>query len=621
MSERAWQIGIVGTFDVRNYGDLLFPLIAEAELRRRLGDVAIRAFSYHAKRTPEWPYEVTSVVDLPHADLDALLIGGGFLIRFDKDVALDYLPPDGIHHPTGYWLTPALVALQRGIPVVWNAPGMHCNDVPRWAGPLLKLALGNSSYVAVRDEPSRAALRHFANGIEVVPDTAFGISRLIPSSPSERLERLWSGAGIRKPYVAVQAAKSATWFGKYAQSHARALSALQFVALPIGPALGETSLNLPRFTALPDWPDPLLLAEFISHAEAVVGHSYHLTITAAMSGVPAFTWVDLSQGKFTALRELGNVHSQATLRESGVQWFLSRIGKREPLSIPPKLDEHWDRAADAIREGTHKSTAPAVSRFWQTLPALLEKKESRMIEVHRIAEGHLQTEPFRWANIDGLFQPNDAARLAQTYPFDHYKLVKGYGGEKDYEYEARALIAMGSDTIAHEAHLSDEWRRLAADFLSREYRSALSALTGRDLSDLPLEVNIFHYGPGASLGAHADLPDKVVTHVLYFNDTWDPDNGGCLSILREKDESTVVAQIPPVVGNSVVLVRSDDSWHAVSRVVNGSRTSRRSLTATFYRPGSVSTMWPPGEVFPLHTYVPAESRPSLWARVRRRLGG
>ena len=78
----------------------------------------------------------------------------------------------------------------------------------------------------------------------------------------------------------------------------------------------------------------------------------------------------------------------------------------------------------------------------------------------------------------------------------------------------------------------------------------------------------------------------------------------------------VAAEIPPIVGHSAVLVRSDDSWHAVSRVVNGSRTSRRSLTATFYRPGSVSSMWPPGEVVPLRDYRP---RASLWERVRRRL--
>ena len=95
MAEREWRIGVVGTFDVRNYGDLLFPLVAEGELRRRLGAVKVQPFSYHAKKPPDWPYAVTSVADLPEvvANLDAMLIGGGFLIRFDKDVAPDYEPP------------------------------------------------------------------------------------------------------------------------------------------------------------------------------------------------------------------------------------------------------------------------------------------------------------------------------------------------------------------------------------------------------------------------------------------------------------------------------------------------------------------------------------------------
>ena len=58
---------------------------------------------------------------------------------FDKEVAPGYAPPRAdIHHPTGYWLTPALIALQHDIPLVWNAPGMHCNDLPAWAAPLLR---------------------------------------------------------------------------------------------------------------------------------------------------------------------------------------------------------------------------------------------------------------------------------------------------------------------------------------------------------------------------------------------------------------------------------------------------------------------------------------------------
>ena len=244
-----------------------------------------------------------------------------------------------------------------------------------------------------------------------------------------------------------------------------------------------------------------------------------------------------------------------------------------------------------------------------------------MIDLDRIRSSQLEAEPYRWAAIDRLFRRADADRLARTFPSDHYKLVSGYGGEKDYEYEARELIAMGAGKVSHAADLSYEWRSLAEDFLSPSYRKALSELTGCDLSEAPLEVNVFHYGPGASLGAHSDLPDKVVTHVLYFNDAWDPKNGGCLSILSAKDSAAVVAEIPPIVGSSAVLVRSDDSWHAVSPVVNDSRISRRSLTATFYRAGSVSSMWPPGETPALHDYVPPpeKAKASLWTRVRRRL--
>lgn len=125
-NDREWQIGIFGTFDVANYGDLLFPIIAEEELTNRLGAVKFHRFSYHARTPPQWPYEVISLSELPElADsLDAVLIGGGFIIRFDKFIAPDYGPPNpSIHHPTGYWLSPALIALQHGIPLIWNGSG------------------------------------------------------------------------------------------------------------------------------------------------------------------------------------------------------------------------------------------------------------------------------------------------------------------------------------------------------------------------------------------------------------------------------------------------------------------------------------------------------------------
>jgi SM-20-related protein len=227
-----------------------------------------------------------------------------------------------------------------------------------------------------------------------------------------------------------------------------------------------------------------------------------------------------------------------------------------------------------------------------------------MIDFARIAGHALQSQPFACARIDELYAPADAQALARTFLCDRYKKVAGYGGEKDYEYDARPLITMGGD-LAHFDGLSEAWQALARDLHARAYRDALSALTGIDLASVPLEVNVFHYGPRACLGPHRDLPEKLVTHVLYFNEAWDRADGGCLSVLRSADPDDAAAEILPIVGNSFVIVRSEKSWHAVSRVRDACQRSRRSLTATFYAPGAISTMWPPGDTTPLRRYDPA----------------
>ena len=142
---------------------------------------------------------------------------------------------------------------------------------------------------------------------------------------------------------------------------------------------------------------------------------------------------------------------------------------------------------------------------------------------------------------------------------------------------------------------SESWRELAYDLLSPAYRQAMSRLTGRDLAEAPLEVNVIHYGPRCWLGPHVDLKEKIVSHILYFNQSWNREDGGYLEVLGSKDPSAVIAETMPLVGHSAVLVRSDNSWHPVARVADACRLSRRSLNVIFHAPGSISTMWPPGD--------------------------
>jgi hypothetical protein len=242
-----------------------------------------------------------------------------------------------------------------------------------------------------------------------------------------------------------------------------------------------------------------------------------------------------------------------------------------------------------------------------------------MIRFSQIERTRLAASPFGWASLSELFSPSDATLLAATYPRDHFKTVRGNDKEKGYLYEARSLIAMNATVPSHASDVSPAWRQLAADLLSPEYRAVMSRLTGLDLGRTTLEVNVFHYGPGCWLGPHLDLKDKLVTHVFYFNTDWDVHDGGCLAILRSASMADLITEVPPLVGNAVVLVRSEKSWHAVSRVRDGCRKSRRSMTVTFYPPGSTSSMWPANDATPLHCHEGPEPPALLWTRVRQRL--
>jgi Rps23 Pro-64 3,4-dihydroxylase Tpa1-like proline 4-hydroxylase len=680
-------IGMCGTFDVQNYGDLIFPLLARHELQQRLGNVALRPYSYRAKDTNRWPFEVRSNVDFA-ADvdsLDAVLLGGGDLIHCIKNIALDYLPQDkALHHPTSLWLTPALIALEQGLPLIWNAPGVP-EELPRWAHPAVRAALMSSSYVAVRDEASRQNLAAVAPDAEVsvVPDSAFGIASLCdPAQPSPAWQTLVSQVALRRPYVVLEPDGHGA-----AATLLRAARSLppscQVLILPIGPVHGERNENIPK-PKLPDairlsaWPDPLLLTQLIAGAEGVIGDSLHLGIAAIAFGVPVFRSPRNDLSKYAILNAFDCVHSldSENGKDFSPAWLHARLGRKPPSAAARAaaraVSAHWDNVADKIASHGRRAIPITIRNFWQQLPGELESHaelEGRfaqagkligslraengalrnslswkitsplrllaglarrpsvaamatpqpaagsaesawhagpVIQLESMQRQPLTTEPYAWAEVDGLFSAEHATPLAATFPRDRFKRVQGYDGEKDYGYHVRELIGMGGNVVSHAAGLSPVWRQLATDLLSNQYRAAMSRLTGIDLSKLRMEVNAFHYGPGAWLGPHVDLADKIVTHVLYFNPTWNIANGGCLNILRSADMNDSASVVPPIVGSSAILVRSDKSWHAVSRVDGDCKESRRSITVTFYCDGAVSTMWPPGDTTPTFDYVDAK---------------
>ncbi len=127
MPRRQVRIAQLGTFDVANYGDLLFPLLAHRRLERFFPDLHMD-FVSPVGGDPVWSDCVASVPWQSFAECiesyDAILVGGGNIIRLN--------PTDLGHYQEG--LTPLLAYArlwaafaelnQKGIPILWNAPGV-----------------------------------------------------------------------------------------------------------------------------------------------------------------------------------------------------------------------------------------------------------------------------------------------------------------------------------------------------------------------------------------------------------------------------------------------------------------------------------------------------------------
>src|SRR5882724_4639215 len=122
-AQRDLIVGIAGTFDVKNYGDLLFPLIAAEALKRRDPRIHVVPFSVNGKDESSWPFQVRSMEEMiaSISALSAMLIGGGQIVRFDKNYPIP--APANVDLPFAYWLTPAALAAMIGKPVFWNAVG------------------------------------------------------------------------------------------------------------------------------------------------------------------------------------------------------------------------------------------------------------------------------------------------------------------------------------------------------------------------------------------------------------------------------------------------------------------------------------------------------------------
>ncbi len=353
--------GIIGTFDVDNYGDLLFPVVLERSMQRVMPGARLRLISSHSGTYRFDGRPIYSLQDLAtHSDgLDGFVFGGGDIVRFDRVFSGT---PEAIDFEE-LLVTSALCAANLGRPFVWNAPGVPREFTQTQRG-VVQAACALSDYVSVRDERSRSFLPVDDSRFAVVPDTGFLISQIVPRALLDRIvEDLRRRCSLPPSYIAAHLSPATANSGDVtvAARELRALSdssGLPIVLLPLGPVHGEEDFlsrvrdMCPERFQLAQAPlHSLETAALIARARAFISTSLHGNITAFAFDVPATA---VNTRDLAKLRRFGELTGRPVLsswtqlsQRTDTLENAADAAQRHSL-IRAQLDEHLRRLAEAL---------------------------------------------------------------------------------------------------------------------------------------------------------------------------------------------------------------------------------------------------------------------------------
>lgn len=194
-----------------------------------------------------------------------------------------------------------------------------------------------------------------------------------------------------------------------------------------------------------------------------------------------------------------------------------------------------------------------------------------LLNLNAISNIKMESEPYKWGFIPEVFNsPDIASKLANTFPNDGYSHYTRHSTAKNYNTHGRFLIKMGHNTIHKPDSQPSLWKQLAHEFLSTEYTQAVEEATGVNLNGTHLEAVFWRLPQGSVIDPHLDNPLKRISHLFYFNESWNVNDGGCLRILKSWNIEDCADEFPPLKNTSVLLVRSNKSWHGYKPIC-GSR--------------------------------------------------
>jgi hypothetical protein len=175
-----------------------------------------------------------------------------------------------------------------------------------------------------------------------------------------------------------------------------------------------------------------------------------------------------------------------------------------------------------------------------------------------IEAAELKVDPFDHFTVAQALDPRSAATLRDDFP---------------------RLRAPGSFSL-EDAPPGPALAALIAELGSLRFRRQMERIFALDLGERPLLFTLRGQCAARDGRIHTDSKTKLVSLLLYLNETWESPDGRLRLLRSGRDLDMAAVEIPPTFGSLVGFRRSERSWHGHSSYVGPRRVLQLNYLCT-----------------------------------------
>ena len=291
-----YSIAVFGAFNVRSFGDTLFPVALYQELTKRITIDEFVVFSLggvkadYLKEYTVYGYDKFEEIN-QRLDFDAIIIGGGELLHNRK---ISFENGKIVYAPGEIWKIPIKLGQKYNIPVILNGVGMPYEFEEKDREEYKKLFC-NIRYVSLRDRFSYERWKMFFGNslhVELIPDTLWCIRDYFSQkNVDEEICKLKKKYNIFDKYIVLQYGTTKEYkevieiIKKFARANDFQVVLCAVNASHEDKYVVEHTPEEKNVVVIKDILFPEEIVAVISHAQLFVGTSFHGNLTALAYGV------------------------------------------------------------------------------------------------------------------------------------------------------------------------------------------------------------------------------------------------------------------------------------------------------------------------------------------------